>query len=878
MIIKSCYIENFGIFHQESFSFLPGLNIIKEENGWGKSTLAAFMKAMFYGMEYKLRSKELYDRTKYLPWQGGNYGGYLIFEINNIEYKLIRYFGKKSIDDEFELYHTTTNKLSDDYSSNIGEEIFGIDCDSFERSIYITLDGKPPLMQDSIQAKLGNLIDNTDDINNFESAYRTLDTLATSIKAKRGSGGKLSEVEQNINRLQEKLKECDNAGNQLLLIQDELTHQQMLKKGLETKQKSLQNEMKQLTLHGKKREYLQLLERQQAQQQQADTLLQTFQGTLPSEQDLNDNGELVREITALDMRLGENNITDEEREELSRLWNIFDPVLPAQSELEQCQNYISANKTADAELDKHNLSSIEKKEYHALYNKYKSYCPTPEDINKYIEQYDELASIKEKIVIQEMQLKTLREALNTQDNQTNRKKSAIIIASILLFGTSIALSLLLSPIWIGGIGFLISILVILFGLLHIKSGKHGDLDKYDKIDEEEKILIHHQNEMRLLESEVSMFMERLQIHEDDGSMFRLLSEIKVEVSRLSSYHNKQKNYQQLKNDLYKNMEESKEFIAAFLDRFRNDSFDWDDEALLTHIIKQKERYINLKCKIDEHNHLVTRQQKLETKVSLFFERYILPKNLTYIEQMERIRDTYRDYQNIQKELQASEAQMKQFQLGNDVDALTALTNPVKTMDELHGESDRYDQQITQTVAVITDCEKRIDDLSIIADRKQEFESEYERLTEQKVILQKKYKQLTQTANLLQEAKDKLTTGYMGDMLTAFHKYLDMIDHSDVRIQLNADLDTHVEEHGKQWKSSYLSRGYKDLVNICIRIALTDVMYQKEKPFLILDDPFVNLDDSKMEQAFTFLRELAAETQVFYFVCHESRALPLSTSL
>ena len=61
-----------------------------------------------------------------------------------------------------------------------------------------------------------------------------------------------------------------------------------------------------------------------------------------------------------------------------------------------------------------------------------------------------------------------------------------------------------------------------------------------------------------------------------------------------------------------------------------------------------------------------------------------------------------------------------------------------------------------------------------------------------------------------------------------------------------------------------------MVNICLRMALVDAMYKEEKPFLVMDDPFVNLDKEKMELAKGFLRAISKEYQVLYFTCHESR--------
>ena len=42
--------------------------------------------------------------------------------------------------------------------------------------------------------------------------------------------------------------------------------------------------------------------------------------------------------------------------------------------------------------------------------------------------------------------------------------------------------------------------------------------------------------------------------------------------------------------------------------------------------------------------------------------------------------------------------------------------------------------------------------------------------------------------------------------------------------------------------------------------------------MILDDPFVNLDDDKLEQGKKMLSRLSGEYQTIYFTCHESRVV------
>jgi uncharacterized protein YhaN len=55
------------------------------------------------------------------------------------------------------------------------------------------------------------------------------------------------------------------------------------------------------------------------------------------------------------------------------------------------------------------------------------------------------------------------------------------------------------------------------------------------------------------------------------------------------------------------------------------------------------------------------------------------------------------------------------------------------------------------------------------------------------------------------------------------------------------------------------------------MAFIDAMYPEERPFVLLDDPFVNLDQDKIQGGLRFLETVASEgSQVVYFTCHDSR--------
>ena len=56
----------------------------------------------------------------------------------------------------------------------------------------------------------------------------------------------------------------------------------------------------------------------------------------------------------------------------------------------------------------------------------------------------------------------------------------------------------------------------------------------------------------------------------------------------------------------------------------------------------------------------------------------------------------------------------------------------------------------------------------------------------------------------------------------------------------------------------------------MRLSLIDSLFESEKPFVILDDPFVNLDKTKIKNAINMLKNVSKKYQLIYFICHESR--------
>jgi len=138
--------------------------------------------------------------------------------------------------------------------------------------------------------------------------------------------------------------------------------------------------------------------------------------------------------------------------------------------------------------------------------------------------------------------------------------------------------------------------------------------------------------------------------------------------------------------------------------------------------------------------------------------------------------------------------------------------------------------------------------------------------------EEEYKILTLTYKYLKLADENLKIRYRKPLQESLNKYYNYVSDIEKDVQIDIDLNVTIDESGVQKVVDYYSKGYQNLFEICKRFALTDVLFTGEKPFIILDDPFYNLDDKKLKSALELIKKLAKDYQIIYLVCHESRVV------
>lgn len=216
MRLLSLHIEHFGRLADFSYVFEEPLNIILEENGWGKSTLAVFLKVMFYGFDGENRkNEEGNERLRYRPWGGGVYGGSVIFSKGGRTYRMLRIFGARKKEDTFCLFDEETGLPNSDYTEEIGEELFGIDRESFRRTVFWSQSDHETEATTLIQAKIGDLAAEQDDFPSYDRAMKQLKKEIDRLSPERASGQirkkeeRAAVLEAEASRMPELTRELD---------------------------------------------------------------------------------------------------------------------------------------------------------------------------------------------------------------------------------------------------------------------------------------------------------------------------------------------------------------------------------------------------------------------------------------------------------------------------------------------------------------------------------------------------------------------------------------------------------------------------------------------------------------------------------------------
>ena len=817
MRLLHLHVENFGTLSNYDVDLQAGLNEALRENGWGKTTLAAFIRVMFYGLDgERKRDYSENDRMKFKPWNQGYFGGTMEFEAGGKRYLVTRNFGQKEKDGTFLLQDAETLLESHDYSERLGEELFGIDRESFERTSFIDRDViRYRGINSVISSKVGSA-SQTDDLSYYDAAQELMKNFLNAYSPKKKTG-ELYKLEDEIRQLE---RDAGNAG----LIQariDGIKQQREQEKAalekIKTEQERLQAEDKglsdQMTKAVNLRRRQKLTEVYENRRAAVEKMKREFGSRIPTREELQQLQTQAEKSREQRIRLS-GFANQPENERLQSLRKYFRNGVPQEYEMtaqiEKCNSI--QNRTQQMQ----NLEGLIEKE------------------NLKLEGY-------------RMELQRLEVASGLEAAKKRKKQGLLMLLGILLTILGILAGvgtfllhwnqLVYVP---AAISLVVGIVILMIPLLRrsvqesVPFGEEQMLRRQiqegmDHLTDLEKDAREQEKRIGGMEEELREFFESRELTYDRAKAEGTLYEIKNRVREYEGLLQEEKEKEFTKKKLSEESGQIDGELKKLMDQMelRMDKTDhaaingWISETLqrLTAYEKECREEMTAKADLDafekEHPELEAEQGKLLSE--------------------EEIRQREEEIRETRKRLAEEET-------------------------KIHENVSAYNRNLEDAYADAESLREKQERIDVLSERREEEK--------------KRYHLVEKTQEYLKTAKERFIAKYVQPIKTAFDGYYRLLtgaaEDDGSEFQIDADVNIFRKEAGEYHGVETQSEGFGEVIGLCIRMALLDVMYEKERPLVIMDDPFAGLDEEHLNGAKAFLEKVSQRYQILYLTCHESR--------
>lgn len=845
MRLISCYIEGYGKIKRKEYRFEEGITTLLGENGEGKSTLASFLKAMFYGLKaYRKDSTEFCDREHYYPFDGGAFGGNLTFETGGKICKIERFFGEKSDTADSLKYYENGEEIP--AVADLGKSIFGVDRESFERTTF--LDGKFGEIKSTsgIRARLNNFLEGGEEDGDADDAKKALERAAKVYKKSRIGNDKVSEATRRIAQLNERI---DNA--------------EAIKKSLEEKYRrlaTLRGEIEEInarivegqTLNEKRSQqehYDSLQEGVQKAKNELQAVLQKYPVGLPTAEETAAVNEYMGRSNALKAKLDGMEISQSDRQRAGELERLFARGIPAEEKLLELEGEMKtlSDLQAESKLLEGKRATEEERE---LQVKFAHGTPS----EKVLSETQAKVQAYQKVKAAYEQTPAWLSESGKQTSVSGKKYALFALIAILLI--AVGGVLLAYNALGGGVMAIGGVLLLADGFLYLN--KKSSVGQGTPTENSEKRRL--EEELRGVEDAIKGVLMPYGYYSGNGVVFDF-AHLQSDVAAYRRYAQERESRQEKIAQNGGRIEELSGCMTAF---FRGYGLAGDTFVKLLSDLRVKiNDYLGLKTRFQqtgEERASVERElAQLRSQIELYRGKYAL-KELS----VGLIAEDIRSAERLKREIAEGEERAALYCEEKGLQAQAAvekidLAQLQETLTEKQNERSKLEREIA---ADETEAEK-LEGYAVEKLQAEGLKKEYEQ----------KHRLLNAALREIERAEGSLLDKYVKPIKEEFLRNAEPIEGVlGEKLVMTKNFELRFERNGKERSEKHLSAGQRSICDLCFRLSLVKNMYREQLPFLILDDPFTSLDEGHMRKVAALLREWAKEVQIIYFTCHSSRGI------
>ncbi len=214
---------SFGVLEGARLEPGPGLTLIHAPNEGGKSTWAAFWRAMLYGIDTRERNRKghLADKDRYQPWSGAPMEGEVRLELEGREILIRRGSQRTAPFGNFSaVYAGTQEPVPGLTGTNCGELLTGVGQEVFTRSAFLGAGNMAVTSAPELERRIAALVSSGEEEVSFSQTMGRLKDWKNKRQVNK-SVGEIPRLERELVQVREALEQLEGAALQAARLEGE---------------------------------------------------------------------------------------------------------------------------------------------------------------------------------------------------------------------------------------------------------------------------------------------------------------------------------------------------------------------------------------------------------------------------------------------------------------------------------------------------------------------------------------------------------------------------------------------------------------------------------------------------------------------------------
>jgi len=213
------------------------------------------------------------------------------------------------------------------------------------------------------------------------------------------------------------------------------------------------------------------------------------------------------------------------------------------------------------------------------------------------------------------------------------------------------------------------------------------------------------------------------------------------------------------------------------------------------------------------------------------------------------------------------------ELNKKMDVLSPMPDGIENVDAFIQEYKQKQEALTRLNQDLKKLEIERAGIHPPDQSSEELQEQLDELNEKFDIVLRKGKAILRVKEVADELSGYLDQqAFLGLKKDIENFVANMTDHRYEQIKIDESLPTgFLRSDGNVVETDLLSTGTLDVLGLALRLSMANYFIKEQEAFLVMDDPFVDMDPGRQSNAAILLKEYSKTKQLIVFTCHPMHA-------